>query len=220
MEDRISLMDLVQKCLDFRDSPWNEDIYKEIESTVLAINFRERLSLAEKAVAAMTILSKVESQDLNPVECAFQIETGLFFDGICLYMANVSDDLPPSLRTLEVYDLLTTFGVEDRAMEFCGKDIARLRRVVDDSFNFSNIFRLINAAKEISPEGIDKLKEVLNGLKQELTPERIKEIRGLIVDADPAWKALKETVGEEIVGNKLLEDTTKLKESLDKEDAE
>lgn len=219
MED-FSLMDLLQKCLDFRDSPQNEELYKEIESMVMAINFRERLTLAEKAVVAMTTLNSVESLDLNPVECAFQIETALFFNGLCLYMTNITNDLPLSLQTMEVYDVLVTFGVEDRALEFCGADYQRLRRMVEESFNFSNIFRLVKAAKDISPEGIEKLREVLTGFQKELTPERIRELRTLIVDADPTWKALKETIGEEAVSNAMLANSQHLKESLDAEEAE
>lgn len=219
MEEKISLLDLVQKCLDFRGSPWNEDIYNDITRTVAAIDFRERLTLAEKAVVAMTTIAKVDSMDLNPVECAFQLETALFFNGLCLYMINVENDLPPSIQTMETYDLLTTFGLEDRALEFCKNDFEKLRRMVDDACNFSNIFRLIKAAKDFSPEGVDKLKEVLEGLRTELTPERIKEIRGLMVDADPAWKSLKETVGEDIVENKLLSEAAALGDSLKAEDA-
>lgn len=218
MADKISLMEIIQKCLDFREAPWNEELYKDIEATIARIDVRERLSLAEKAVVAMTVVGKVDSKDFNPVECAFQIETELFFHGLCLYMTNLDSDIPQALQTMEVYDLLATFGLEDRALQFCGKDFQRLRHMIEESVNFSNIFRLVETASSFSPEGVDKLKGVLEGLKTELTSEKIRELRGLLVEADPAWKALRETLGEEAAGARLVSDVAAMRASLTKEE--
>lgn len=212
-ENNILLSDILEKCLDFRQEPTDEK-YKEIEAMIAKIDVRERLSLAEKGLAVMNILNEVKDND-NALDCAFELESGVFFKGTLSYTLNLKTDIPVSLMNIETYDLLVTFGLEDHILKFCEKDHARMRKMLDDAVNFSNIFKITNSTKLISGENIAELQETLKGLKEMLTLDKIRELKGVMVETEPAWTELKSTVGEELtfaVNAKDVEDYRKVLE--------
>ena len=195
-EQEILLSDILEKCLDFRQEP-AEEKYKEIEAMIAKIDVRERLTLAEKGLAVMNVLNSVKDNS-NALECAFELESGLFFKGTLSYTLNLKIDIPASLMNIETYDLLITFGLEDRILSFCGADHARMRKMLDDAVNFSNIFKLVDSTKLISGENIAEVQATLQGLKEMLTLDRIRELKGVMVETEPAWTELKSTIGEEV----------------------
>ena len=196
-ENKILLSDVLERCLDFREDP-SEEKYAEIEKSVDSLNPRERLSLAEKGLIVLAVLNKVEDS-MNPLDCAFDLTSAFFFKGTLSYFTNLKIDIPENLMSIEMYDVLVTFGLEDKVLEFSGKDHARLRKMLDDSVNFSNVFRLVNATKLISGENISELQNVLTGIKEALTLDKIRELKSVLAEADPVWTKLKESVGEEAV---------------------
>ena len=119
-----------------------------------------------------------------------------------------------SLVNIEIYDVLVTFGMEDRILEFCGKDHARLRKMLDDAVNFSNIFRIVESTKLLSSENIAELDKVLKGLKDNLTIEKIQELKAILAEADPAWTELKKSVGEEAVLASTVKDVAAYGEAI------
>jgi hypothetical protein len=206
----ILLSDILEKCLDFRQNP-TEETYAEIAGMIAKIDVRERLTLAEKGFAVMSVLDAVKSNS-NALECAFELESGFFFKGTLSYALNLKIDIPATLMNIETYDLLITFGLEDRILNFCSVDHARLRKMLDDAVNFSNIFKLVDSTKLISGENIAELKTTLNTLKDTLTLDKIKELKGLMVETEPVWTELKKTIGEEAtfaVNAKNVEDFRK-----------
>ena len=195
-EKEILLSDILEKCLDFRQEP-AEEKYKEIEAMIAKIDVRERLTLAEKGLAVMNVLNSIKDNS-NALECAFELESGLFFKGTLSYTVNLKIDIPASLMNIETYDLLITFGLEDRILSFCGADYARMRKMLDDAVNFSNLFKLVDSTKLISGENIAELQITLQGLKDMLTLDKIRELKGVMVETEPAWTELKNTIGEEV----------------------
>jgi len=211
-EEKIKLSDIVEKCLEFRQSP-TEDAFKEVEKTIAKVDVRERLSLAEKGLSLVSILEDVKDNE-NPVECAFDLTSGFFFKGLLNYATNLLVDIPQTMMNIETYDLLVTLGLEDHMLKYCEKDARALRKMLDDAVNFSNLYRLVNVSKLISPEGVAELDRVIREFKETLSIEKIRELKGLLVETDPAWSALKESVGEDIVFAKTVDDVAKLDESL------
>lgn len=212
-EETVSLVELVEKCLEFRDNPTSE-AYEEITKTINAIDVRERLSLAEKGVCLMRVLGSIQDNE-SPLECAFAETAGFFFNCTLAYASNLKRDLPLSMENIEVYDLLTTFGLEDRILSFCGKDHATSRKMLDDAVNFSNLFKLAESVKLVSPEGVAELDKVLKGIKEELTLDKIRGIKSILAEGDPAWKSLKESVGEDIAFSTMANEASDLEKALD-----
>lgn len=209
-DKEILLSDIIEKCLDFRQNP-TEKAYKEVLTMVSALDVRERLTLAEKGFAVMSVLDTVKDNS-NALECAFELEAGFFFKGTLSYITNLKVDIPTTMMNIETYDLLVTFGMEDHILGFCGVDHARLRKMLDNAVNFSNLFRLVDSTKLISGENIAELKTTLNTLKDTLTLDKIKELKGLLVESEPVWTELKKTIGEEAtfaVNAKKVEDFRK-----------
>ena len=220
-ENMILLSDILEKCLDFRQKP-AEETYKGIEAMIAKIDVRERLTLAEKGLAVMNVLNTIKDNS-NALECAFELESGLFFKGTLSYTLNLKIDIPASLMNIETYDLLITFGLEDHILGFCGVDHARMRKMLDDAVNFSNIFKLVDSTKLISGENIAELQATLQGLKEMLTLDRIRELKGVMVETEPAWTELKKTIGEEVtfaVNAKDAEDFGKALEEKEPEKKE
>lgn len=217
-ENMILLSDILEKCLDFRQQP-AEETYKGIEAMIAKIDVRERLTLAEKGLAVMNVLNTIKDNS-NALECAFELESGLFFKGTLSYTLNLKIDIPASLMNIETYDLLITFGLEDHILSFCGADHARMRKMLDDAVNFSNIFKLVDSTKLISGENIAELQTTLQGLKEMLTLDRIRELKGVMVETEPAWTELKKTIGEEVTFAVNAKDTEDFGKALEEKEPE
>lgn len=213
IDNKIKLSDIIEKCLIFRENP-TEEAFADIGDVIASVNVRERLSLAEKGLTMLAVMERVKDTE-NPVECAFQLTAGFFFKGTLSYATNLAVDIPLSLMNIEVYDLLVTMGLEDHILEYCAKDNAALRKMLDDAVNCSNVYRLVNAAKMISPEGIAELDKVLKGLKESLTLDKIRELKSVLAETDPAWTALKETVGEDIAFARAADEVKAFEASME-----
>ena len=217
-EEKIKLSDILEKCLEFRQNP-TEDAFKEAGKIIAMVDVRERLSLAEKGLSLISMLEGVKDND-NPIECAFDLTAGFFFKGLLSYATNLLIDIPQTMMNIETYDLLVALGFEDHMLKYCEKDVRALRKMLDDAVNFSNLYRLVNVSKLISPEGVAELDKVIRDLKETLSIEKIRELKGLLVESDPAWSALKESVGEDIVFAKTVDDVAKLDGSLQEAEGE
>ena len=167
----------------------------------------------------MAVLGRIED-NTSALECAFELTAGFFFKATLSYVTNLKVDIHVSLMSIEMYDVLVTFGLEDHILKFCEKDHAALRKMLDDAVNFSNVFRLVNATKLISGENIAELDKVLKSIKDNLTLDKIRELKGILANTDPAWTSLKETLGEEAAYASTINEVEEFAETFEEKPEE
>lgn len=215
-QEKIKLTQLLEACLDFTRDPTPAN---ELKITEITKDFviREYLPLSEKQAQLTLIVGSIPDEGFN----AFTAETWLTINkvlfGILAYVTNLEYDLDLISSKPVVVDLLYQTGVIDLVLEHASKDFERLDKMISEAINFSNIFRIAETASLFSQDKIEEFVKEVRSLKQELTPEALKDLKAIVAAGSPELKALKETVVEQAVGNVMEADFDKLEEDKKEE---
>ena len=210
MEEKILLTDLLDACLNFKKEPIpaNEVAVKSITSRFV---IKEYIPVVRKMVQISLILSTLNTEEFDEFDTETRLTVGKVVYGILGYVDNIENDLNTLAMSAAIVDLLYEFGIIDEILAHCGKDYARLDKMVDETLNFSNLFRLAETVSLISPENINAFIKEIESIKSELTPENLDKMKSIANATAPEFQALKETLVDEALGKAMDKDFDKLK---------
>ena len=209
-QEKIKLTDLLGACLDFKREPTPENDLA-IKAIVNSFIIKEYLPLADKLTQLSLILGNITSDSLDQFEAEMWVVIGKVVYGILAYVDNLENDLDKLSMSAQVVDLLYEMGVVDNVLEHCEKDYHRLEKMLDETMNFSNIFRIVETTRLYNSDSIDKFVEELESFKKDLTPEMLENMKSIANASDPAFKAFKDTVVDEVLNRVMDVDFKDLK---------
>ena len=208
-QERLSLNYFLQLCLQFEDNPSAEND-QAIKHFLGAIQVREYLPLKEKTIISVNI-AKDLIDELDATGAASTLEIGKIFKGLMAYVVNMDMDIAPLDKTFVAYDYCYQYNLVDTIMNGCEKDFNRLCSYIDGMVNTSNAYRLIQTASMFNNAEYDKWINTMNDLKQQLTPEILKDLLAIDV-MNNGGSELQQVLGEaavEEVNKGLTEDERK-----------
>ena len=215
-DEAIKLSELIEACEEYdkelesgkEDGPKKEEFLK-IFSKMRVIPY---LTIQDKTVSLTYVMANCESSSkINIVETEVKLHIAKIIFGLLRYVVNLENDLDFSVFSPAVVDLLFKFNIIDSVLQHCGADYARFEKMVDEAINFSNLMKLADIATLFVPERIDEFVKEVRSLKEDLTPERIKDLKSIATLGSPEWAALKQTVADEVLGKIMDSDFEKLK---------
>lgn len=216
-EEKIQFTKLLECCLDFKKNPTPEN-----EAAIKAITdrfvIREYLPLIKKTIQASCIVNLVRGDELDAIEAELWLTMGKVVYGVMAYVDNLENDLHSLAITAAAVDLLYELGIVDSVLSHCGKDFNRLNQMVDETINFSNIFRIVDTASMFSSESINAFITELQKFKGELTPEMLKNLKDIAKMQSPELQALHETFKEEALEKAMEKDLEQKPTEEKKED--
>lgn len=118
-------------------------------------------------------------KDYDVIGDATHIEIRKIIKGLLSYVVNLENDMQSVDNTFSIYDIILQYGLYDTVIEFCREDYNRLIKIVDNTFNFDNIYKLITAIQFFDTASYDKWVENMKSLKDTLTPEVLEGIKQL-----------------------------------------
>ena len=194
--ENIKLTELLHVCLEFKKDPTEEKL-DNVNNIVNQFQVRTYLPLVRKQLAVIVIANCV-SEDMDAVDAAINTHVAKTLYGILGYVTNLEIDIEYNAVTPGIVDILYEMGIIDKVLEFCEKDYQRVEAIYNEVFNYTNVERIAEVPSLFSEEKMEELIKTLNSLKTELTPEMLEAIKKISVETSPEWKALKETVAEQI----------------------
>lgn len=198
----INLTTLLEACLAFKKDPTPANELK-IQQITKDFVIREYLPLSEKHIRVATIVGGISEDELDAFVAENWFALNKVVYGILSYVTNLHNDLDRASLTPAVVDVLYEMGIIDLILDSAGKDYARLEKMIDETINFSNIFRIVETATLFNQDKLDKFIEEIRSLKTELTPEMLADLKSLAVAGSPEFKALKETLMDEALGRAM-----------------
>lgn len=211
-EEKIKLTEVLEACLDFKRDPTAQNemaIKKYIDRFII----KEYIPLSEKIVQIALIMGNISSEKLDQFEAESWLAIGKVVYGIMYYVDNLENNLDKLSMSAPVVDLLYEMGVIDEVLKHCEKDYIRFEKMLDETMNFSNIFRIVETTSLYNSDNIaDLVKEILE-FKKILTPEMLADLKSIANSADPAFTALKETVVDSALNKVLDVDSKELEQA-------
>ena len=214
-EDKLLLTDLLELCLDFKENPTDES-EKKIVDFVNKFNVISYMPIQSKQIALALILNSATiteqdiklgaGSDMDITDVVLNLEAGKLIYGLLPYVINLENDLGAQGLNMGVLDLLYQFGIADHILQYCRLDFDRLDKMVEEANNYSNLAKLADNIALMSPENMAEFTNVIIDLKNELTAEKLKDLKALATAGDPRWSALKETVADEAIGKAMEND--------------
>lgn len=203
--EKIKLTDILTAILNFKENP-SEENDKAVHDYMQKLHVIPYLSIDRKAICASIICQNVFNVERDMVKSAVYLVVAETMYGILEYCINLENDLESFVADETIYNILCEFGFIDYIMKFCGTDFNRLCDLIDKMINFGNIYKIVEAADNFSGANIDALVKELDKATKTLTPEMLSDMKSILNGEDPHWKALKESVGDEVLGNVLDKD--------------
>ncbi len=210
-QEKIKLTDLLGECLEFKREP-SEKQDLVVMALINRFIVKEYIPLGEKIAKIALILGGLNSEGLDQFEVETQLTIGKIVYGVLSYVDNLENDLDRLSMSASVVDLLYEMGVIDAILEHCSKDYARLDKMVDETVNFSNLFKLVETTSLYSSDSIDEFVKEISSFKTELTPEMLKDLKSIANSAAPEFSALKETLVDDALDKVMDVDFNTLKE--------
>lgn len=193
-ENRLSLREFLNLCVNFESDP-SEENDKKIQDFLGQLQIKEYLSLKEKAIIAMSILSDI-GKDFDAIGTSSMLEMGKIFHGLCSYVVNLDMDIDFLSKTYAAYDVVMRYGFYDKVSAYCEKDYMRLCNYIDNSINASNIYYLIQTAALLDNERLEEWTKVMDEVKETLTPEVMKSLETVNLANKDVTKELFSAIAE------------------------
>lgn len=208
-QERLSLNDFLQLCLQFEDDPTEENDL-EIQKFLSSLQIKDYLPLQEKTIISIQITRDL-IDELDASGAASTLEIGKIFKGLMAYVVNMDVDIAPLDKTFVAYDYCHQYNLVDTILNVCERDFNRFCDYLDGMINTSNAYRLIQTASLLNNTEYSKWINTMNELKEKLTPEMLESL--LAVDVmNNGGDGLKDVLGEmalEEVNNGLRVDEQK-----------
>lgn len=203
--ENILLSQILTAILEFKQDPTPENDAK-VHEFMAKLQVVPYLSINRKIICAATITSNVFNVKRDAIASSTHLFVAKTVYGVLEYCVNLENDLGGYVVDETICDALYEFGFVDYILKFCGEDYKRLCEYVDSTINFANIYKIVESAEYFKSDNIDALVEEIREARKELTPEMLSDMKSIINGSAPEWKALKETVVDEALGNALDKD--------------
>lgn len=188
MEEKVKLSDYLSFCLDFEKDRNREEAEKNIKNFLDKLIIKEYLPLSEKQVRVIGILDRINGDyDVSGVAALLEIEK--IRTGLLSYCVNLEDDVP-SVAGYFLVDMGYQYGLYDTVMSVCEKDVNRLFKMIDDSMNAANIYRITQTASLFNKEAYDEWLDNMEKLKETLNSENLKELLSVAGSESPEVKEM------------------------------
>ena len=201
-QEKIKLTELLEACLDFKRDPTTENDVA-IKAIVNRFVIKEYIPMNEKIVQIELIMGSVNSENLDPLEAETWVTIGKVVYGILAYVDNLENNLDKLSLSGAVVDLLYEMGVIEEVLSHCEKDYRRMEKMLDETMNFSNIFRIVETTSVFNSESIDNFIKEIHSFKTDLTPEMLANLKSIANGTHPAFTALKETLVDDALGKAM-----------------
>lgn len=173
--DKIKLSKYVELCIELADSP-SEEATQKINDWLAQLQVRPYLSMKDKALTLGEVVFSIP-KDFDIIGTSTYLEIYKVTRGLLQYAVNLDNDMKLTENTFGIYDLIMQFGLYDTIISYCEKDYKKFVALIDNTFNFDNIYKLITTIQFFDTESYDKWIENMNQLKTTLTPELIENIK-------------------------------------------
>ena len=188
VEEKVKLSDYLSFCLDFEKDRNREEAEKNIKNFLDKLIIKEYLPLSEKQVRVIGILDRINSDyDVSGVAALLEIEK--IRTGLLSYCVNLEDDVP-SVAGYFLVDMGYQYGLCDTVKSVCEKDVNRLFKMIDDSMNAANIYRITQTASLFNKEAYDEWLDNMEKLKETLNSENLKELLSVAGSESPEVKEM------------------------------
>lgn len=186
--DKIKLSEYVNAALAFDKDPTDENLEK-VKKTINRIQVREYVNLNEKQIIMIDMLRTL-SDDFDAVGSAIALERQKTVKGLLAYCVNVEDDLGEMDVFPTTVDMIYQYGLMDYVLEAAGPDYWRLCEMLDNSIQFSNIYRLIETTQLFDDDYYDKWLKAMDELKNQLDSDSLRELMKASSEAGGDGQAL------------------------------
>ena len=181
------------------------------------INPRPFRPLADKCAAVIQIIAAASGEDGYAYIMSLEIAKTVY--GLLPYIPDFENDLGDAASDPSVYDLIWRAGFGDYLKGFCQSDYSVLCGMVSDAVNYSDIVRLGEMAKSITPESVDEFIKSVRSIK-DLPPEKLQALSKIATEGDPAWASLKGSVADQAVADTMKKDLLDARPESEKEAGE
>lgn len=198
--NKIKLSQYLQACVDLKTNP-NEESAKKINDLLAQLVIKPYIPLQEKMVIIGSIIFTI-TEEYDALGAMAHIETRKITEGLLHYVVNLDNDIIGLQNNYTVHDAIIEYGMYDIIIKYCKEDFDRLVRMIDDTFNFSNIYKLLESAQFFTDDGYHKWEEGMKNLKTELTPELMSNIQELLkFNSGEAVEQIRNDMGTQIVND-------------------
>lgn len=171
LEKNLKLVDIMFAAYNSFTDPLNEEFTAQVNDYIGKIVVTKYLPLRDKQYSLFRILNLIEGNQDQIEEVTTKMELLFTLEVINQYTNIEVESGCYDLFNEDFFDALETTGIIDTIEKASGKDIERLRRMLDSTVNWQNIFNLINEFGSIDMSHVDQLvnevKEARQGLKEE-----------------------------------------------------
>lgn len=171
IEKNLNLADVMLMAYKLYNNPSDKKLEDEVNNYISKMVVLSYLPLREKEVAIFRILNFIQDNERRPEEINTEVELLFTLEIINQYTnIEVEKDFYELFKE-EFYDALMMTGIIEAIEDICDEDIIRLRRMLDSTINWRNIFNLIQGFESIDMSHVDQLvkevQEAKEGLKEE-----------------------------------------------------
>ncbi len=172
--DTIKLSEYVGAALAFDKEPTKGNLMK-IQDVLNKVQVREYVPLVEKQLIMIGMLRSL-TDDFDAVGTAMALERQKAICGVLAYCVNIEDDLSEMDIFPTTVDMMYQYGLMDRVLEAAGPDYRRLCGMLDNSIQFSNIYRLLETTQLFDDGYYDKWLKAMEDLKGQLDSDSLREL--------------------------------------------
>ena len=214
--NKIKLSQYIQACVEFKENPTDVTKQNIINDFLSQMVVKPYITLQDKIVVVGAIVYTV-AEEYDALGAAAHIEIRKITRGLLSYVTNIENDMYSLQDSYSVYDAILQYGMYDTIIKYCNPDFNRLSKIIDETFNFSNIYKLLESAQFFTEDGYKKWEDGIKNLKTELTPELMKNVQELIkLNSTEGATQFEEDVGKQVINEMNME--LKKKEKNTKKD--
>ena len=214
--NKIKLSQYIQACVDLKEDPADAVKESKINNFLAQMIIKPYMTLQDKLVVAGSIIYTL-ADEYDALGAASHVEIRKITKGLLSYVTNLENDVYNLQDSYSVYDVILQYGMYDAIIKYCESDFNRLTKIIDETFNFSNIYKLLESAQFFTEDGYKNWEEGMKNLKTELTPDLMKNIQELIkLNSTEGAQQFEQDVGDQVV-NELNIGLRKKEENIKKD---
>lgn len=196
MEDKVKLSEMLRAYAEFREDPSNQERVDALASTVGRLHLRERLTMLDKQLAAVSIIARLDDNDKNAVATQMNLEILEIIYGLLSYCVNLEFDLPhETITNAWVVDALYDMGAVATIKSVCSEDYQSLLHIIEGALNFSNIFRIADSLAMFNEDAVKEFAKQTEELKKAvISTEKLNEMAKVYRDGDPVKRDIMDAI--------------------------
>lgn len=173
LEKNLNLADVTLVAYKSFLDPFNKELEQAVNDCISHLVVLEYLPLKEKKATIFRIINLLKENNKRPDEIHAQLEILFTLEVINNYTnINVEDNFYEFFSD-DFIDALETTGIIDAIEAICGRDMDRLRYMLDSTINWRNIFSLVDGFGNIDMSHVDALVQEVRTVKESLKEENL-----------------------------------------------